>query len=75
MVPTSALLKALAVPWLLATLHKEPPAQDAPLFRGPLNTNVTPQPVLQHTLQGAIQHAKPPVTWVWVESKKGAGWH
>ena len=70
-VPTSAFSKALAVPRLLAALHKEPPAMDPPLLRGPLNAHVTLQFVLQRTLQGAILHAKP---WVMgVRGVRGGG--
>ena len=58
-VPTIALSKALRVPWLPTAVHEEPPALDAPLFPGPLNAHVTLQFVLQRTLQGSIQHAKP----------------
>ena len=47
---------------------------NAPLFRAPLNTHVTLQFVLQRTLQGAIQHSRPPGTCVWVETQDGAGW-
>ena len=73
-VPSSALAKALAVPWLPAALGKEPPALDAPLYRSPLNAHVTLQFVLKRTLQGAIQHSKPHGSLVWVETREGAGW-
>ena len=73
-VPSSALSKALAVPWLSAALEKEPPALDTALFGGPLNVVVTLQFVLQRTLPDAIRHSKPPSTWVWVESEEGARW-
>ena len=61
-VPSSALAKALAVPWLLAALGNEPRALDTPPFRGSMNAHVTLQFVFQRTLQGAIQHSKPPRT-------------
>ena len=68
LVPSSTLSQALAVPWLPGGLEREPLALDTPLFRGPMNTHATVQFVLQRTLYGAVQHTKPPRTWLWVES-------
>ena len=63
--PSIALSKGLAVPWMPGALKKEPPTLDSPLFRGPQNGHISLQFVPKRTLQGAIHHSKPPGTWVW----------